>query len=453
MISPFNLLIERYSNSSGRSKAVMRNIIISFVAKGISGICSLLVVPLTIDYVNPTQYGIWLTLSSIIGWVAIFDLGLGNGFRNKFAEAKTKGDLELARQYVSTTYLSLSIIVCFLLLIVGFSNQFLNWPLILNVSDSYFQELRNVCAIVSFFFCINLVVKLFSTILTADQKPGWADLLNAAGHLVSLIVIYILTVSTEGSLFNLALFFSGVPTLLIFICSVYAFKFTHYREFSPRLKSVRINLVSSITNLGFQFFFIYVCLIFIFQIMNIVISRELGPEAVTEYNIAYKYLNNLTILIIIIITPFWSAFTDAYHKSDYQWMERSLKKLESIWLLSILGSVVMILLADLFYEIWIGKEVQIHLSTTISIAIYMSLFNLGHIYMYLINGIGTIRIQLIIYLIFALVAWPLMVLSCRLFGLPGIVVVPSMVILLQAIFGKIQISKIIHGHARGIWMK
>lgn len=446
-------LRETYANSSGRSKEVMRNILISFISKGIAGICSLLVVPLTINYVNPTQYGIWLTLSSIIGWVVFFDLGLGNGFRNKFAEAKTKGDIELARQYVSTTYLSLSIIVLFLLIIVGVSNLFLNWPSILNVDDSYLLELRNVCAIVSFFFCINLVVSLFSTVLTADQKPGWADMLNAAGHVLSLIVIYLLTISSEGSLLNLALYYSGVPTILIFVCSVYAFKFTHYKEVAPRMKSVRINLVSSITNLGFQFFFISVSLIFIFQIMNIVISRELGPDAVTEYNIAYKYLYNLTILVVIIITPFWSAFTDAYYKSDFQWMERSIKKLETIWLLSVLGSIVMILLADFFYEIWIGKDVQVHLSTTISIAIYITIFNIGHIYMYLINGIGTIRIQLIIYLVIALMAWPLMVLSCRLFGLPGVVIVPSMAILLQAVFGKIQISKIIHGHAHGLWMK
>ena len=94
MIWPINLLTDRFSNSSGRSKEAMRNIILSFFAKGISVASSLLIVPLTIHYVNPTQYGIWLTLSSIIGWVAFFDLGLGNGFRNRFAEAKAQGDLE-----------------------------------------------------------------------------------------------------------------------------------------------------------------------------------------------------------------------------------------------------------------------------------------------------------------------------------------------------------------------
>lgn len=130
-----------------------------------------------------------------------------------------------------------------------------------------------------------------------------------------------------------------------------------------------------------------------------------------------------------------------------------MKKLEKIWLVFVIGSVIMILLADFFYNIWIGNDIQIQLSTTVSLAIYVSVFNLGQIYMYLVNGIGTIRIQLIIYLIFAITAWPLMVLSCRLFGLPGIVILPSMVVFLQALFGRIQIEKAIHGQARGLWGK
>ena len=47
--------------------------------------------PLTIDFVNPTQYGIWLTLSSLLAWFSFFDIGLSLGFRNRFAQAKANG--------------------------------------------------------------------------------------------------------------------------------------------------------------------------------------------------------------------------------------------------------------------------------------------------------------------------------------------------------------------------
>ncbi len=51
-----------------------------------------------------------LQLSSIVGWFSFFDIGLTQGLRNKFAEAKAKGDDELAQVYVSTTYAILAMI-------------------------------------------------------------------------------------------------------------------------------------------------------------------------------------------------------------------------------------------------------------------------------------------------------------------------------------------------------
>ena len=96
-------LIERYRRGDERTRLAIRNSLMSLLAKCISIFCTLAIVPLTINYVNPTRYGIWMTLSGMIGWMAFFDLGFGNGFRNRFAEAKAKGDTLLARQYLSTT--------------------------------------------------------------------------------------------------------------------------------------------------------------------------------------------------------------------------------------------------------------------------------------------------------------------------------------------------------------
>src|SRR5688500_16255025 len=100
-----------------RSLQVKKNVFTSFLAKGGSVIINLLLVPITIDYVNPTQYGIWLTLSSVIAWFGFFDIGLGNGLKNKLTEAIAKGDHLLGRKYVSTTYLVLTLISILLLIV------------------------------------------------------------------------------------------------------------------------------------------------------------------------------------------------------------------------------------------------------------------------------------------------------------------------------------------------
>ena len=202
-----------------------------------------------------------------------------------------------------------------------------------------------------------------------------------------------------------------------------------------------------------QFFVIYLCLIVIFQMLNIVISRELGPDAVTEYNIAYKYFNVLNNVVIIILSPFWSAFTDAYAKRDYPWMKRTVRSLERLWAFTSVGCLVMFALSQPFYRLWVGSDVTVATSLSLAVAVYFIVSNLGNTYMYVINGIGTIRLQLLTYVAFALVAWPFMLWAGSYFGIVGIIMVPSVAMLLQALIGKIQLSKLLNKTAHGMWVQ
>ncbi len=446
-------LFSKFSQSSARSKEAIQNIFISFTAKGISILSNLLVVPLTINYVNPTRYGIWITMSSIISWIAFFDLGLGNGFRNKFAEAKAQGNLLLARKYLSTTYLCIGAIVSLLYIILFVLNRYLSWPSILHIDSSYADELRMVFVILCAFFCLNMVVNIFSTMLTADQKIGYSSLILGLGQLFSLFAVYLLTRTTEGNLINLATYYAGVPCLVMLVASLIGYSLPRYRNMRPGLKYIDFSLVKNILSQGVQFFVIYMCLLLIFQIMNLVITRELGPESATEYNIAYKYFGILHMVMMIVISPFWSAFTDAYTKKDYGWMRSIIRKLEYCWLACLAIGLVMLLVSSLFYDLWIGDSVKIRVSLSFAVLFYSLAQILGAIYMQLINGIGTIRIQMLIYIFFAIVSVPLMVFSCRSFGIIGIVVTPSIVYLTQALLGKIQLGKLMGNKASGIWIK
>ena len=436
-----------------RSRNSITSVISSFGARGVSVLASLLIVPMTITYINSTQYGIWLTLSSIVGWVSFFDLGLGNGLRNKFAESKAKGETSLARQYVSTAYMLMILIAGGLLILIEVANCMLDWTTILNVNSSYFAELRAVFAVLIVFFCLNIIVTLFVNILRADQKPGIAEWITALGNLIALGVIFLLIDTTEGSLLRLATYYSGVPAIVILLASIYAFHFTHYKKYAPQRKYIRWGLSKGLMGLGVQFFIIYICNIIIFQMVNIVISRELGPDDVTEYNIAYKYFNLARIVIGIINVPFWSAFTDAYNKDDFNWMRKAKKSLEYIWLLEILGLIVMVLLSQWFYSIWVGSAVQVRTAVSIAVATYAGIHGISVIYMNLISGIGTIRMQLLINVIFSLFSLPLMIFSCRVYGITGIIVVPCLVFLTQALFGRIQLKKLLTKTATGVWIK
>ena len=104
-------------NGNERTALIKMNIAGSILIKGWNCIVQLLLVPITLNCLNQYEYGIWLTINSILLWIDQFDIGLGNGLRNKLAEALAKGDKEKARRLVSTTFMMLIIIVIPIVLI------------------------------------------------------------------------------------------------------------------------------------------------------------------------------------------------------------------------------------------------------------------------------------------------------------------------------------------------
>ena len=442
-----------FASGNARSLAIKKNIVASFILRCVGIIISLQLVPLTINYINASQYGIWLTLSSIILWLSYFDLGFAHGFRNRFAEARAKNDIKLAKAYVSTTYVVLFLLFMCILVITLIINKSLDWCTLLHINNCDNGELRTVFGLLTCFFCLNVVASVFTTMLTADQKPMFASLVQTGGQFLAFICIFVLTKTIPGTLTTLAFVFSGIPCLFLIVVSIVVFRRGKYSAFAPSLSYIRFSLTKKILGLGGQFFVIMISMLFIFQFVNIIISREEGPLAVTQYNIVYKYFNVLNMIAVIILTPFWSAFTDAYVKRDYSWMMRMVKKLERLWLLCIPILVMMILFSNLFFKVWIGDSVQIPFSLSLSVSLYVLFQTAGNVYMYMINGTSKVRLQMMVYLSFALFSIPLMNMFCKRYGTEGVLFVPTLVFLIQAIIGKVQVYKLINGSAKGIFDK
>lgn len=443
-----------FTKGNERSVAVKKNIAASLVLKCVSILVSLQVVPLTIGYVNPTKYGIWLTLSSIIAWLSYFDLGFAHGFRNRFAEAKAKGDVKLAKEYVSTTYVVLLLLFSGILLITLMVNRYLNWSSILNIDAIYNEELHVVFGLLACFFCLNIVASVFTTMLTADQKPALASLIQTSGQVLAFGCIYVLTKTTQGSLSALAFAFSGVPCVLLVVVSLFMFIGKKYKAVAPSLQSIRFSLTKKILGLGGQFFVIMVSMLFIFQFINIILSRVEGPEVVTQYNIAYKYFGTLNMVGAIILNPFWTAFTDAYVKRDYEWMRNVQQKLERLWGYYVLPlGFLMLAFSGLFYDFWIGSSVQIDFELSCVVFLFALSQTFVGIYVSLINGTGKVRLQMLIYLVSSVLAIPAISVGCIFWGIAGALAFPTIVCLFQIVVGRIQLTKIVAGKEQGIWSK
>jgi O-antigen/teichoic acid export membrane protein len=447
---PIALIKGLINKGHSRSVNAKKNILASLVIRGCSIAISLVLVPLTIHYVNPTKYGIWLTLSSMVSWFGFFDIGFGNGLRNKFAEAKAKGQHKLARIYVSTTYAILVIIIIAVLLLFFCINPFLNWSKILNTPSDMAEELSVLAIIVFLFFCMQFVLQLITTILNADQRPAKASFFNFLGSLFSLLIIYILTKTTSGNLIYLGLSFALTQVLVLGASSIWYY--THeYRRYAPSIKYIRFRFARNLMTLGLKFFIIQVSFVVLYETSIIIIAQLFGPAEVTPYNIAYKYFSVVPMVFGIIMIPFWSAYTEAYVKKDFDWIRASIKKIMRIWLLFSIGALIMLFFSDKIYRLWVGPDIKVSFLLSATIVFYIIINAWNAIFSVFLNGVGKIKLQLYAAIAGSLINIPLALFLGKQIGISGVVLSTCLLGIANAIWSPVQYFKIINGTAKGIW--
>lgn len=412
---------------------------------------SLLLIPMTINYVDASQYGIWLTLSSVIAWFTFFDIGFTQGLRNRFSEAKASGNFQEAAKYVSTTYAILSIIFGTFWLLFFVINHFLDWSSILNAPKEMTQELSILALIVVSFFSLQIVLKIISTIIIADQKPALSSFIDMLGQLLSLGCIYILTLTTDGSLIKLGIAFGFIPLSMLVCASVVLFR-GRYRQFKPAFSNVDFSYARDIMKLGVKYFIINISIVVIYQSNNLIISHIGEPKDVTVFNIAYKYLNVVLMTFAIVLSPFWSAFTEAYTKKEIKWMLKTVSHLRKIALLFIFFLVILVCLSGIAYKIWIGDLVEVPLSITIAIAIYLAMLILTSLNTQLLNGIGAVKLQLYTYSIAMIFHIPLAMYLGTIYGMTGVIASASFFYAIIALFSIVQLDRILAGKAKGLWI-
>src|SRR5690606_12269370 len=171
-------------------------------------------------------------------------------------------------------------------------NQFLDWSNLLNVSSEFSNEISVLVIIVFTYFCLQFVLRIITTIITADQEPSKAALIDLIGQVVALVIIAILVLTTQGSLINLGLALCIAPILALVGANVFFFS-GKYKTYKPSFAKVKFSHAKSLFNLGSIFFIIQIASIVQFESANIIISRNFGPVHVTDYNIVYKYFGVL----------------------------------------------------------------------------------------------------------------------------------------------------------------
>jgi O-antigen/teichoic acid export membrane protein len=292
----------------------MLTILISFVS-----------VPLTVHYLGPERYGIWLTMSSLLTWMAMTDFGLaGNALVNVISEADGMDDRKLAREYTASAFWALSTlsIVIGVLMLMAFS--FIPWRSVFHVSAAVpLKELRLTCALTLCIFVSTLPLNMLNSIYNAYQDGFVANVWAIASNGLALVSLIVVT-QFQGGLPELVLALSGTRMLVAAASGIYLFLF-RYSWLTPRLSAVHWDRITRLLNLGGKYMITQLSSLGIYQSQPFIITQLLGPSQVTIFVIAQKIITLPVDLAYIATAPFVSACGEAKARGDWTWIRSAFK--------------------------------------------------------------------------------------------------------------------------------
>jgi O-antigen/teichoic acid export membrane protein len=444
-------LFEKFSRIHPRTLRAYKNIALGLSTKGGSLLASLLLVPLTIDYLSSSTYGTWLTISSVATMLMFFDIGIGNGLRNKFSEAVSNNNLYLAKSYVSTAYYTFGILQIVIILVFLIVSRFISWQKLFNTSISNIQ-LETIMLIMVAATSLKLCLDIVTYVLFALQKSGHVGIINLLSSVLVLASTYFLVTFSNSNIIYIVFATALSPLVVLGVSSIILFN-KELKIYKPSIKLVNTSHIKNLLGLGYQFFLIQIAVVVIFYTDNLMIIQLFDSTAVTIYNISFKYFSLANIAFITITMPYWSAFTEAYSRGDITWMRQTYRQLRYFWGVLVIVVLLMIFMADTVYFYWIGERISIPFELNIYMGLYTVINCWNNAVVVITNGIGKIRLQLIYSTFSALINIPLIIIFSKTLGmgLSGVIFATCVSLLIGSIFCSIQADKILTRTATGIW--
>lgn len=398
-----------------RNSIQIKNILNASGLKAIGMGLNFILVPLLISVLGKAEYGIWVTVFSIINWIFTFDLGFGQGLRNKLTESLSKNDFERSNKLISTTYLIITIIAIIFFLVGTLLLNFSNPNEILNYYNDEGNSLKLFIFVAFTFTLLNFILSLYKKLLLADHKSYIIELVNTLFLLtfVSFVFIY-KWFGSSNTLITLMIYFGGLNALFAIGSTIYFFRSNSQLRFSTDYFSKE--LINNLLKTGASFFLIQASILIIFSTDNIIISYLLGPEAVTDYSVVQKLFQIFVVVYSTILIPSWGLYVHAIVKNDYNWILSNLKKMIKIFTLIFLVGLVVLINTSSIIKLWVGNKVHYPKYLDILLYIYAMVFNFSNIFMYFINATGKLKLQSLLYTIGALINIPLSILFVKIIG-------------------------------------
>ena len=280
------------------------NLFFSMLCKALQVICGVISIGYLVSALGVEHYGVWVTMTSIVVWMSLFDFGVGYGVKNRLTEALVNNDQERIASLVSMIikfYLILAIALTLIFFLLTFSLEpFSSYP---DVS-----LLLVLCAGLSFFLSSG------SMLLQALGLFRHLYLLGLLSPTIWLMFLF----SAQSS----ELTFQMIGFVYVFLITSQAFLifFTAMRNFGSLHSLFKVNFPQNefrkIVISGARFFVLQISALGLFMMGNFISYNAFGSADAAAYDTINRIYQLFNVGFSIFIQIFWVEISKAKASGD-----------------------------------------------------------------------------------------------------------------------------------------
>jgi O-antigen/teichoic acid export membrane protein len=390
-------------------------------ARGAAILVTLVSVPLTFPYLGAEQFGVWMTINSVVALLSFTDLGLGNSLMTLVAEDDGQDDVQAAAVHTSSAFFALAAVAATLGLAFAAIYPRVPWADLFNVASGRARaEAGPATAVLVSCFLLSLPLTVVQKVQLAYQDGFRKGIWDAAGSIGALAGI-VIVVAAGGSLPWLVGGFAGGPVLAALANTVLWFGRMH-PALRPRWSRVRRRVAAELVRYGSVYMLLQLAAMVAFFSDALVLARILGPKAVADYSVAWKLFSVVSLTMSLALMPLWPAYSEAAARRDTQWVRRMLRRSIRLTLLvTIPASCILLALGNPIIEVWVGSRANPPFALLAALAAWTVLGTVGVALAMFMNALKIVRLQLIVAGVMAAVNLALSIVLTQAVGISGVV--------------------------------
>lgn len=417
-----------------RYRAAAATAAANVLCRPINMLLSMAAVALAVRSIGQEAYGVMVMCITATTWLGSLDCGLSSSSINRVVAARTgEGDVGVRRVVSTAFYFLLGVGLVAAASVCG-AACYTGLPAFLNRGDVLPGWQVQACMVAFGFYALFLFpLQIFERASVGFQE-GWLTVTGQVlGNLAGLALLAV-AVITAANLPKAAWAWVGGTVIGLVLIAIAALA-RHGKTFVPAWRFASATELSALLSAGSWFILIGLAGQVGLQSDPLIAGMASnafgagnGAAVAADLAIPMRLFNLINAFAILAINPLWPAYAEAAAKGDTAWLLKTLWRSTLIaGAVSLAAVVPCVMFGHHILRLWVGESVTVSTSLLIACAAWTVMMTIGQSLNVFLNGLGFLKYQFGLNLLFLCLVLPAKVLGLMHFGATGLVAVTAAV--------------------------